>query len=81
MEGISKWVYDNLLSLIGESNICLRMEYVENKSYNSKLVRKKCKFCKCQNYCKPKCRVENKQIKLVKEDALVPKLGSKDQVE
>jgi len=54
------------------------MENTVSKKQSSKLVKKECKFCKCQNYTRQRCMKEGSDSKLVKEDAKVPRGGDKD---
>ncbi len=48
------------------------IENYENKKLNSKLMKRECKFCKCQDYNKSNCGGEDKRTKLVIKDLVVP---------
>jgi len=53
------------------------MENSESKKQSSKLVKKDCKFCKCQNYARQKCIKGVGDSELVKQDAEVSYEGDK----
>jgi len=53
------------------------MRKTENKKSSPKLVRKECLFCKCQGYDKSNCAVKDKESKLIKQGAEVPKLETR----
>ena len=55
------------------------MEKVERKISGSKLVKKKCHFCSCQDCSEPKCENWEKIPKL--EDSVVPQVGDKTKLE
>jgi len=59
----------------------LEMENSDDKNYNSKLFKKKCKFCKCDNFMRVNCESKNKQAKLFTEDKVFAKLEDKVNLE
>jgi len=53
------------------------MEKTKSNTCNSKLARRECKFCKCQNYVRPNCTIKDVDSKLVKQDVVISCEGDK----
>lgn len=59
----------------------LDMEKTNEKNHSSKLLKKECKYCKCNSFMRVNCEFKDKQAKLIIEAKDATKLEDKVQSE